>query len=246
MTASDHPRARGEHQDETYTSATRCGSSPRTRGTQSEDDQGNDQPRIIPAHAGNTDILRPQSVPRADHPRARGEHPCARFQGVSFFGSSPRTRGTLGVGGAGGKGVDIIPAHAGNTPSNFRCLDGSADHPRARGEHRDRIPPKLLNSDHPRARGEHEVVSGALAKITGSSPRTRGTPHPEARTQAPRRIIPAHAGNTPSPPLHCAREADHPRARGEHVCGGRAHRANFGSSPRTRGTRGVAAQAVYS
>ncbi len=54
---------------------------------------------------------------------------------------------------------------------------------------------------------------------------------------APRRFIPAHAGNTPPPPLRCWGSTVHPRARGEHASV-EGDRVKFtGSSPRTRGTQ---------
>ena len=50
------------------------------------------------------------------------------------------------------------------------------------------------------------------------------------------RIIPAHAGNTPSWPPRAGTRADHPRACGEHHTRVAIKRVDDGSSPRMRGT----------
>ena len=51
------------------------------------------------------------------------------------------------------------------------------------------------------------------------------------------RFIPAHAGNTSEETKPSKQDSVHPRARGEHVTGLYIMLRNFGSSPRTRGTR---------
>ena len=68
----------------------------------------------------------------------------------------------------------------------------------------------------------------------------RGTPFPHLRFVVPVGIIPAHAGNTSA---HCRMRIsgrDHPRACGEHVSARRRPRRRRGSSPRMRGTLGLA------
>ena len=47
-------------------------------------------------------------------------------------------RGTLELGGRGGAYCGIIPAHAGNTTSNWTCGSHTRDHPRTCGEHTNR------------------------------------------------------------------------------------------------------------
>ena len=89
---------------------------------------------------------------------------------------------------------------------------------------------------HPRARGEHFIFSRFHASLSGSSPRSRGTPpHCPPRDIDPR-FIPALAGNTATgTPCHCESTV-HPRARGEHHGPGEVADRPYGSSPRSRGT----------
>ena len=151
---------------------------------------------IIPAHAGNT-YLRVVGVSALwDHPRACGEHPW--ITGVSDVsrGSSPRMRGTRVKVTQHGRGVGIIPAHAGNTPAQAASA-GPAE-------------------DHPRACGEHDYAAGSDGKGLGSSPRMRGTLGPPQRVRRRQGIIPAHAGNTRDSTPSARSARDHPRACGEH------------------------------
>ena len=172
----DHPRARGEHTNASHLACSTCGSSPRTRGTRSRHAGAHPAIRIIPAHAGNTPgAAQPERI-QPDHPRARGEHFLASPALRTGGGSSPRTRGTLSTGAAGCARYRIIPAHAGNTVRWAASTTTKTDHPRARGEH-----PRAWSTLRPRS---------------GSSPRTRGTLQLLRGVLPPRRIIPAHAGNT--------------------------------------------------
>ena len=80
----------------------------------------------------------------------------------------------------------------------------------------------------------------------GTSPRTRGKPHPQARSQTPIGNIPAHAGKTLALAKPPGSRAEHPPARGEnfhmlHIAGGFG-----GTSPRTRGKRQVLLQDTFS
>ena len=51
------------------------------------------------------------------------------------------------------------------------------------------------------------------------------------------RLIPAHAGKTPSPQGHAQTRGAHPRSRGENPSAKSAAAAGWGSSPLTRGKR---------
>ena len=172
--------------------------------------------RFIPAHAGNTSrSLRASGAP-AVHPRTRGEHGAGRLPRRSGHGSSPHTRGTLGVGVAVGLVDRFIPAHAGNTACEA-----------ARASER---------AVHPRTRGEHSFDSIELRINSGSSPHTRGTLRLRFPPSGSIRFIPAHAGNTSSPPLPPRGSSVHPRTRGEHL-EWRDNGVRYdGSSPHTRGT----------
>ena len=73
-------------------------------------------------------------------------------------------------------------------------------------------------------------------RISGSSPRMRGTPYTDGADLNQLGIIPAHAGNTPAAVREHGRLQDHPRACGEHSSHVHVRRAFAGSSPRMRGT----------
>ena len=71
------------------------GSSPRMRGTRSPMLTQGLITRIIPADAGNTNIIAAYGTPDQDHPRGCGEHLNHENAFVASSGSSPRMRGTL-------------------------------------------------------------------------------------------------------------------------------------------------------
>ena len=214
----DHPRIRGEHNQEDPHPRRSRGSSPHTRGAPTSSHWPVTLSRIIPAYAGST-------APLVAGPLAP-------------MGSSPHTRGARGAEGVDRAVGRIIPAYAGSTGST--AVSGSAtwDHPRIRGEHSHPTSKGLSSQgSSPHTRGAPSTcrfwrrrsrIIPAYAGSTGSTcsagrwladhPRIRG----EHRDCAPRART---------------RSADHPRIRGEHsgLVGGRA--ARWGSSPHTRGAR---------
>ena len=131
-------------------------------------------------------------------------------------GSSPRTRGTDGPRSPGGSAGRFIPAHAGNR--------------------RTRPPAPSPSTVHPRARGEQAHAAPELAAPSGSSPRTRGTGADDVAEGVGARFIPAHAGNSATPPAAHHDRTVYPRARGEQKTTSKVSGQNGGSSPRTRGT----------
>ena len=133
---TDHPRACGELSSTEIRPVLPFGSSPRMRGTRPRlllrPDRALDHPprmrgtphcreyrrwrtRIIPAHAGNSRAL--SLVP--DHPRACGELLVSEAQDERQFGSSPRMRGTRRCGREDDLVRRIIPAHAGNSRTDW-------------------------------------------------------------------------------------------------------------------------------
>ena len=172
--------------------------------------------RIIPAHAGNSPRPHSTAATMSDHPRACGELFASTMNGFCFAGSSPRMRGTPDQLGALRRRHRIIPAHAGNSSWRPGGVSG--------------------NPDHPRACGELGLQLERVAYHVGSSPRMRGTLLALGADLSSNRIIPAHAGNSPTTPVRGQSRADHPRACGElervidHL------RRELGSSPRMRGT----------
>ena len=133
--------------------------------------------RIIPAHAGQTAVLLLNLPSFPDHPRACGANHVARSYRWRACGSSPRMRGKPGRCETRHRHHRIIPAHAGQTASGVR--------------------PGNRSTDHPRACGANPIGNGLAALMGGSSPRMRGKHELEYVQHLQRRIIPAHAGQTP-------------------------------------------------
>ena len=92
---------------------------------------------------------------------------------------------------------------------------------------------------HPRSRGENVSFRWPESAIGGSSPLTRGKLRWRRNLHHYRRLIPAHAGKTSPLTTGVADSWAHPRSRGEN---GRLHgldEEGAGSSPLTRGKRGL-------
>ena len=114
------------------------------------------------------------------------------------------------------RGTGIIPAYAGNT-SQCAAL-------------------RAVLRDHPRVCGEHMSATSLAVRLTGSSPRMRGTPNRYRIVFATPGIIPAYAGNTRGLRMMLSRVRDHPRVCGEHGLAATARWGRTESSPRMRGT----------
>ena len=125
--SSAHPRSRGENLRCMRLRPQPKGSSPLTRGKHHHTPRGDQQDRLIPAHAGKT-----LAVPLVDtihkaHPRSRGENACDRARTLDTPGSSPLTRGKPVQEKRRQPGLWLIPAHAGKTLPDLRfyCADRS-------------------------------------------------------------------------------------------------------------------------
>ena len=171
-----HPRSRGEHSGISSSSISRAGSSPLARGTRRLRGTARLYRRLIPARAGNTDILSTSQLRNKAHPRSRGEHAVNLLIGAWLIGSSPLARGTPSHGRKCHAVHRLIPARAGNT-STCRASWG-------------------LQAAHPRSRGEHFYWVGREGLEFGSSPLARGTHQLQRRERHEVRLIPARAGNT--------------------------------------------------
>ena len=150
--------------------------------------------RIIPAHAGQTDLPYGRAIESTDHPRACGANGISATVVIYGSGSSPRMRGKPVQPYAPLRFGRIIPAHAGQT---------WAVRPRVRP-----------NSDHPRACGANLPANDLRIGNHGSSPRMRGKPEHGCAVHRKRRIIPAHAGQTVIGAVAAIIVTDHPRACG--------------------------------
>ena len=193
------------------------GSSPRLRGTRDRSTGRHSHGGIIPALAGNTDYTLLFIAAFWDHPRACGEHWWLCFHALIILGSSPRLRGTPDRHTPTPLYEGIIPALAGNTRKDKYAYADLRDHPRACGEHAERLSVKK--------------------SLPGSSPRLRGTLTGDLFLHTVQGIIPALAGNTGSTTTTVPPNGDHPRACGEHSLSRNSPISAQGSSPRLRGTR---------
>ena len=79
--------------------------------------------------------------------------------------------------------------------------------------------------------------------VTGSSPLTRGKQGRRRQGPDPLGLIPAHAGKTLTDRQNAAPARAHPRSRGENDAGYQPEQVAEGSSPLTRGKRGLKALA---
>ena len=171
--------------------------------------------RLIPAHAGKTDVCFSVSVSVQAHPRSRGENLEDHWEVLEADGSSPLTRGKRASRQTTSEVTGLIPAHAGKTTPRWSNLSSRSAHPRSRGENRGRW-------------RQHVGVDG-------SSPLTRGKLLLLLVGCLPMRLIPAHAGKTDGGFAWKAGFPAHPRSRGENETFTDAATAQRGSSPLTRG-----------
>ncbi len=190
----DHPRACGANSDNSSTTTSRSGSSPRVRGKR---DRAGNRPairRIIPARAGQTRPPARRPRRRPDHPRACGANAVSFQSTARCSGSSPRVRGKLVSSARTAFHDRIIPARAGQTVHT--------------------VTPLSKTPDHPRACGANAVVRVDVRVSIGSSPRVRGKPVTSDDFTVFERIIPARAGQTSWHGQHTRVHSDHPRACG--------------------------------
>ena len=214
-----HPRSRGENGPAAGMVPRVVGSSPLTRGKQTNAALAGPPGRLIPAHAGKTwsYVTGPDNL--WAHPRSRGENAFRRRKRQHTRGSSPLTRGKRPRAQPLHASQRLIPAHAGKTPRRHRVAAS--------------LPA------HPRSRGENGRCSLSFSLLRGSSPLTRGKRGLVVACEVGARLIPAHAGKT----LWWLRNSRmvwaHPRSRGENSASALAFSRPHGSSPLTRGKRSV-------
>ena len=190
----NHPRACGANSGVMVRRHMSVGSSPRMRGKPCGPHACRHRTRIIPAHAGQTPKSNTSCSTRSDHPRACGANSGMRWLSVQRSGSSPRMRGKQRVSATGTQPARIIPAHAGQTAKSAH----SPHHV----------------TDHPRACGANPLSGNSFDDSIGSSPRMRGKRARSRGRWPSRRIIPAHAGQTPAQHSRRVEAQDHPRACG--------------------------------
>ncbi len=134
-TGRAHPRVRGEHLGSAIDTVKGWGSSPRARGALAEQETGRRAHGLIPACAGSTCAEQYVRLPKAAHPRVRGEHDATLEKGGGKPGSSPRARGAPRADPRGAAELGLIPACAGSTIPDRPSGPCRWAHPRVRGEH---------------------------------------------------------------------------------------------------------------
>ena len=153
------------------------------------------------------------------HPRSRGENDSISTHRRMSSGSSPLTRGKPDCWDERLHRGGLIPAHAGKTAADLVVADEATAHPRSRGEN---LSWCEVQFRHP-----------------GSSPLTRGKLSPAGHWRRAARLIPAHAGKTLPRCERSTAATAHPRSRGENSRESPIRGSRGGSSPLTRGKRGV-------
>ena len=129
-----HPRSRGENSIVVGMVREGMGSSPLTRGKRRIRAAPSRPRRLIPAHAGKTNVRGLGARRRRAHPRSRGENQSRVRRYTPPPGSSPLTRGKRRRGNRRGPTPGLIPAHAGKTSNEVIGSPVLRAHPRSRGE----------------------------------------------------------------------------------------------------------------
>ncbi len=194
---SVHPRVCGELKLLPKWFAAIYGSSPRVRGTPPLARESAHRRRFIPACAGNSNAPSCATRTRTVHPRVCGELALRLWRFGRGFGSSPRVRGTHFIDVFQKFMRRFIPACAGNSAPATALRAWSTVHPRVCGE--------LLG------------LPECLLRLTGSSPRVRGTRVSPIHRDHDGRFIPACAGNSARTATLPLPRPVHPRVCGELV-----------------------------
>ena len=211
----DRPRLRGEYGRLPVPLIVPVGSPPLARGIPPIDPHRTKDGRITPACAGNTVFFFISAIGEEDHPRLRGEYSRKCPTNHILRGSPPLARGIHLDFLDFVRAVRITPACAGNTLSPKNKGRQTEDHPRLRGEYKERAKKSRPSwGSPPLARGILEVLE--------IPPRLEG-------------ITPACAGNTARSHQPLQAYKDHPRLRGEYEKDVAKKQTNKGSPPLARG-----------
>ena len=200
--------------------APHIGSPPHARGKARRGSRHPCQPGITPACAGKRLSHSLALVRHKDHPRMRGEKNVYDATVERLKGSTPHARGKACSVLLASSSCGITPACAGKRTLDVSALTGEQDHPHMRGE---KVPAKIGHWNCP-----------------GSPPHARGKVPCPHRTSRAGRITPACAGKRHSPNHWSNRSRDHPRMRGEKLCGTFFSVTGAGSPPHARGKAGKA------
>ena len=154
---------------------------------------------------------------RKEHPRIRGENFLRLYRNPVPQGTSPHTRGKLGL-------PDFRPVEGRNIPAYAGKTDDIA-------------PSTISRTEHPRIRGENKPTLPDELEKAGTSPHTRGKHSVTGVVTGVIRNIPAYAGKTVVAHQTNHRTWEHPRIRGENNSVNLLQNPACGTSPHTRGKR---------
>ena len=172
------------------------GSPPLARGIPPIDPHRTKDGRITPACAGNTRENVRRITSSGDHPRLRGEYQLRRKLQEVALGSPPLARGIHLDFLDFVRAVRITPACAGNTLSPKNKGRQTEDHPRLRGEYKERAKKSRPSwGSPPLARGIPPTITN-VEPISGITPLARGIHVCGVKHNKRPRITPACAGNT--------------------------------------------------
>ena len=193
------------------------GLSPRLRGNPRQRRRPSRPRGTIPAPAGKPSYRRTTATRTRDYPRACGETAIVPTNENTPTGLSPRLRGNRHVLVVGNIVDGTIPAPAGKPA----CPGTTARRPR----------------DYPRACGETPSKRAAKPGEKGLSPRLRGNPGDDWRSDRSAGTIPAPAGKPSRSGSRKRPCRDYPRACGETSPSCTLWFTVWGLSPRLRGNR---------
>ena len=217
LAIGDHPRGCGGTAPSLPPSLIGPGPSPRVRGNRLEAFSREGLIGTIPAGAGEPPAHWSRRPSHRDHPRGCGGTFRRDRPTAGRMGPSPRVRGNLfdpiGTNGQAG----TIPAGA--------------------GEPRRTSPISRSSRDHPRGCGGTDAPKAKKGPKQGPSPRVRGNPMEESRTDLVAGTIPAGAGEPSQTMASFFRYRDHPRGCGGTWAAPTTSSFRMGPSPRVRGNR---------
>ena len=214
------PRASGGHPSVRAYPRRVVPSSPRERGSSAFDRGRGQRAGVVPARAGVIRTRHGGWATPTSRPRASGGHPRSTSRSGAASMSSPRERGSSVIVSLRDAIVEVVPARAGVIRAYGHTHGALCRRPRASGGH------------------PHLIAGGA--SVPESSPRERGSSGLGMETGRHRRFVPARAGVIRALHRDLARRRCRPRASGGHPRTCVASITEAVSSPRERGSSGLA------
>ena len=191
-----YPRVCGGTDSQAAAAFAHRGLSPRVRGNPFPTATEEEEPRSIPACAGEPSSSSRFRPAMKVYPRVCGGTACANRQSRPILGLSPRVRGNLLVFPPVGHAVGSIPACAGEPSPPAICRRILSVYPRVcGGTLTSWASRRLVQGLSPRVRGNHQQGFLRAAKA-GSIPACAGEPQPPCGTPAGIAVYPRVCGGT--------------------------------------------------